>query len=93
MAGRIDMIGSKMDIGGGNDEMLDSFAGGTVQFTGDKMDLSKTNRPIGQFTDQPMGTMEFTGDKMPLKRAPNRGYESGTPINMQSEVPDTTESY
>ncbi len=91
--GRMDIIGDRMDIGGGNTEIQDSFGPSVTQMTGDMMSLSKTNRPIGQFTDQPMGSLEFTGDRMPLGRKPNRGYEAGTPCNSQSENPDTTESY
>ncbi len=91
--GQITMVGDKMDIGGGNTEMLDSFPGGTVQFTGDTMSLSKTNKPIGLFSDQSMGTVDFVGDKMSLSRKPNRGYESGTPANAQEELPDTTETF
>lgn len=86
--GKIDMIGSEDPIGGGNTEELDSFTGGTVQFLGEKMDLSRTLRPVGNFTDQSMGDLQrdFTGT-VPLSRQPHRGYESGTPINAQAKAP------
>ncbi len=76
------------------DETLDSFPGGTIQFMGDQEPLKRSNTPMAQFTGQSMGTVEMLGmDVGKLSRKPHRGYESGTTPNMQSEAPDTEQSY
>jgi hypothetical protein len=88
------MIGSEVSIGGGNTEKMDRFESGTISFVGDMLPLSKSSTPFGLFTDQSMGEIQRVGDDVgTLKRTPHRGYESGTPINAQEELPDTKESY
>ncbi len=93
--GQIEMVGSQQPLKSGPaDETLDTFAGGTVEFLGEKMDLRRSNTPMGTFSDQSMGTVEMLGgDVGKLSRKPHRGYESGTPINAQDDNPDTSESY
>ncbi len=93
--GQIDMLGQQSPLKNGPaDETLDSFPGGTVQTFAEMAPLKKSNTPMGQFTDQSMGEVQMIGmDVGKLSRKPHRGYESGTTPNMQSEVPDTNESY
>lgn len=101
MADRIQMVGSEMDLmSGPNEQMLDTFGGGTVEAIYDPMDLGRRSNPLGVFTMQSMGQEEWVGSTVgDLKRAPHRGYESGqvnnaqTPINRERMAPDTPESF
>ncbi len=93
MSKKVQLVGDTMSIGGGNDEMLDTFKAGTVQSFAEDANLKRSSNPIGVFTDQSMGQVEWVGDKMSMNRKAHRGYESGTPINMQDENPDTGSSY
>jgi len=95
MSDRIQMVGMQSPLKSGPaDETLDNFSGGTVQSFAEMAPLRKSNNPLAVFTEQSMGTVEMVGmDCGKLSRKPHRGYESGTVINQQAEVPDTNESY
>ncbi len=76
-------------IGGGNTENQSAFGGGTVQSFAEMMPGANRNpSQMAVFTDQPMGTLQndFSGT-VPLKKAPHRGYESGTPMNDSEDYP------
>ncbi len=87
--GKLDSFAETVSIGGGNTENQDGFGGGTVQSFAEMMPgASRSVTEMGVFSDQSMGTLQAaeTGT-VPLKKQAHRGYESGTPINSETQNP------
>jgi len=91
----VQIVGSQADLDKSpHNQVLDSFAGGTVQMIGSEAELSHKTTPMGEFNKGIKGgRVDMVGSMTELNRAEHRGYESWeTPLADASYNPTGTKN-